>query len=225
MWHEKNNFIHWQHLGASNSPLPPIRTYPISLLSYTFLGRLLTGCNFFVQNLAFLFLLSNNQTEKKPQSNISEATNVMEPTRKFCVSGVREETCAAFFVTQHFGFCERCLPQLTSQETCLLRTNITQWHLITHPLDLKQARESSENALALWQTNFGWIHSSPTESWTKKIEKYKWQYLRWEHILHNLRYALLKYEKSNLNGTCIGSKLCPHMVPFAQVISLAPLTN
>ena len=144
MWHEKNNFIHWQHLGASNSPLPPIRTYPISLLSYAFLGRLLTGCNFFVQNLAFLFLLSNNQTEKKPQSNISEATNVMEPTRKFCVSGVREETCAAFFATQHFGFCERCLPQLTSQETCLLRTNSTQWHLITHSLDLKQARESSK---------------------------------------------------------------------------------
>ena len=171
MWHEKNNFIHWQHLAASNSPLPPVRTYPISLLSCAFIGRLLTGCNFFVQNLAFSFLLSNNQTEKKPQSNIFEPTNVMEPTRNFCVSGVREETCAAFFATQHFGFCERCLPQLTSQETCLLHTNTTSWHTTKHSLDLKQARESSENALALRRTNFDQIYSSPTENWTKKIKK------------------------------------------------------
>ena len=94
------------------------------------------------------------------------------------MSGVREKTCAAFFATQHFGFCERCLPQLTSQETCLLHTNTTSWHTIKHSLDLKQARESSENALALRRTNLGKINFSRTEKMDQENKEIQMKYLK-----------------------------------------------
>ena len=97
----------------------------------------------------------------------------MEPTSKFILCQVQEKGHVQYFLPPSIlAFVKDVYFNWIHKKKCLLQTNITSWHKIKHSLDLKPARESLENALALRRTNFGQIDSSPTESWSNKIKKY-----------------------------------------------------